>query len=160
MTPFFYYFNEFYYFYFLIFKEYMKNYHCDVHIWTPYCANILKWYYHMEGNFYGWSGRKTLVHDSKWQRVVKLEFFHLLFLVCIRFKCPTTNKSSKAPMQAFQLIGSTCIAWMMCQLPPHTCIRIIGFFLLSFWLGLVLPCNWLTFINKQEDKRNAIKVEV
>jgi hypothetical protein len=29
---FFYYFNEFYFIYFLIPREYMKNYHCDIHI--------------------------------------------------------------------------------------------------------------------------------
>jgi len=32
VNPFFYYFNEFYFIYFLVSKEYMKNCHCDVHI--------------------------------------------------------------------------------------------------------------------------------
>jgi hypothetical protein len=33
------YFNEFYLIYFLVYKKYKKNYHCDIHIRSPYFAN-------------------------------------------------------------------------------------------------------------------------
>jgi hypothetical protein len=35
VDPFIYYFNEFYFIYFLVLKEYMKNYHYDIHIRSP-----------------------------------------------------------------------------------------------------------------------------
>jgi hypothetical protein len=37
-VPFYYYSNGFYFIYFLVLKEYKKNYHCDIHIklWRPY----------------------------------------------------------------------------------------------------------------------------